>query len=70
MLHLWHFAGFIGGLGGNADMFLEIRKEIGGIKPSLKTRNPRETIEPSIAVLVIACNRVDYIRRTLDELLK
>lgn len=53
-------------------MFLEIRKEIGGIKPkpSLKTRNPRETIEPSIAVLVIACNRVDYIRRTLDELLK
>ena len=29
-----------------------------------------KTIEPVIAVLVIACNRVDYIKQTLDELLK
>ena len=28
------------------------------------------TIEPSVAVLVIACNRDTYIRRTLDSLLK
>ena len=29
-----------------------------------------KSIEPSIAVLVIACNRVDYVKQTLDELLK
>ncbi len=34
---------------------------LGGKSPS---------IEPVIAVLVIACNRVDYIRQTLDNLLK
>ena len=31
---------------------------------------PPATIEPPIAVLVIACNRESYIRRTLDSLLK
>ena len=31
---------------------------------------PAHGIEQTIAILVIACNRVDYIKETLDELLK
>ena len=33
-------------------------------------RTQPATIEPSVAVLVIACNRETYVRRTLDSLLK
>lgn len=38
----------------------------------VQKRNVEEaaTLEPSIAVLVIACNRENYIRQTLDNLLK
>lgn len=28
------------------------------------------SLEPIIAILVIACNRPDYVRQTLDSLLK
>lgn len=37
---------------------------------SATRRSANKAIEPSIAVLVIACNRVDYVQQTLDELLK
>lgn len=45
----------------------------GSRKNKSSIRIPRlvnEQIEPSIAVLVIACNRVEYVKQTLDELLK
>ena len=38
--------------------------------PPIGRGRDHNTLDPSIAVLVIACNRVDYIKRTLDELLK
>ena len=36
--------------------------------PSIKRSVP--SLEPIIAIVVIACNRPDYIRQTLDTLLK
>lgn len=49
------------------DMLLRIPN--GSRQPIVKQLNVK-SIEPSIAVLVIACNRVDYVKQTLDELLK
>lgn len=45
------------------------RVERGGTTPTTGT-TPPATIEPPIAVLVIACNREAYVKRTLDSLLK
>ena len=35
-----------------------------------KRSNVEATLEPSLAVLVIACDRENYVRDTLDTLLK
>jgi alpha-1,3-mannosyl-glycoprotein beta-1,2-N-acetylglucosaminyltransferase len=40
------------------------------VSTSTKGTTPPATIEPPMAVLVIACNREDYVRRTLDSLLR
>ena len=41
-----------------------------GMATSAPGTTPPATIEPAVAVLVIACNRERYVRRTLDSLLK
>lgn len=57
-------------------MFSELRKELTGRNHSVPQNKPAPviakipTIDPTVAVLVIACNRVDYTKQTLDELLK
>lgn len=38
--------------------------------PSLEARGIEATLEPSIPILVIACNRPDYVVQTLDSLLR
>lgn len=58
-----------------ADMLSDLRKPVPGKNLTSSSilhtsRRPIKPIEPSIAVLVIACNRVDYVKQTLDELLK
>lgn len=64
-----------------SDMFTELRKDIhvAGNNHSVPMKvksnpvvgaSPRTSIEPTMAVLVITCNRVDYTRQTLDELLR
>ena len=60
----------------HSDLVSELRNDVIGrnhsehkvVKPSSMV--PKVTLEPTIAVLVIACNRVDYTKQTLDELLK
>ena len=41
-----------------------------GASTSTTGTTPPATIEPPMAVLVIACNREDYVRRTLDSVLR
>lgn len=56
-------------------MLADLKKPLSRLNHSSSSHAPHrrsavQSIEPSIAVLVIACNRVDYVKQTLDELLK
>ena len=41
-----------------------------GVDHNVNVKRNSPSLEPIIAVVVIACNRPDYIRQTLDNLLK